>query len=1856
MIKPKIATLLLLMSLWIWLPKANAAIPNSEREALIALYNATGGANWTNNSGWLGAVGTECGWYRVSCTNDHVSSLDLGVNQLSGSIPTQLGQLSQLQYLSLSNNQLSGAIPSELGQLSQLQTLYLSGNQLSGSIPIELGQLNQLQYLDLRENQLSGAIPAEFGQLSQLKALYLPNNQLSSLIPVQLGQLSQLQGLDLRYNQLSGTIPTQLGQLTQLQGLDLRYNQLNGAIPAELGQLSQIEALWLSGNQLSGTIPAELGQLSQLNVLWFSGNQLSGAIPTELGQLSQLKELYLDGNQLNGTIPAELGQLNQLHRLGLAVNLLSGAIPNELSQLSQLQYLNLEWNQLTKVPLQIVQLSGLFGFAVYRNCINPATLDAEVIAFLNQKDPYWQQQNAACPVIPATPPPKITEGIIPDTGLHFEVTLTNPLPDGYGVFLDFDNQQGTWLLQSEAGGHLPLLAQGNNVFATDYVLAHPGIRSVRAGIFYLNGDSDPSNDTLVGSYSAPATCTLPSCLEAIVRPDSIGDPAITGSGSELFKNVDVANGNYHLAATDISVDGKGPAFAFSRAYNSLALKPWSFGYEAKASFLSGTYNRQIAIGPREDGHIQYFYKDMDDLWYTLNPGNFEQLVENPDGSLVLYSQGNRLYRFASPLAAADGRLLSIEDRLGNALTFSYNAGNKLTGATDANGRAYTISRDPNNRIQRVTDFTGRYVEYGYDSNGMLISVRNLRGNSQQYSYVGTLGDDRFRLADIIDPRGNLQMSIDYAPVTFTISGKTDTQNRVVTLTDGLNNSTEIAYPYIDVSPRFANTEATTITQPTVDSVNNNVAFLLDRKRTRVDKRLDTINAPAYVKSRYYNVVQDRQHLAESSLVNQTVDPKDAATSITYDTIARNRPNVITDALNGTHLASYNSVANQQNLMALTLSQQPGGAITQFQNHTPTGLAATIIDPLNNTTNRTFDPQNNYWLTQATNPRGNSTIYAYDEFGHVTSTIEPLNRQSSRSYDALGRVSEEISPSGLHTLYSYDEHGNVLSKIQQATGINYSSYSGYDESDNLLWSIDPRGHRTDYYYDALNRKIEERYRVAGELHSRLYSYDALGRLRSVTNERGHTSTTHYDTRNQVTEKINPHSETTRYRYDANGNVASVTDSAGRTLTYSYDALNRKTQQLDANGNTQTWSYHPNGQVASHTDGRGKVSFYVYDVAGRLIQTTEAGLVSSASYDANGNVHTVTDANGYNSTRYEYDELDRRISTMMHGGETWRYKYDIAGNLTMEITPTGEKTLQNFDALGRLIQRSEYGDFKVNNQLTRQINYSYDANSNVTSISQGGNTVSYTYDALNRISSVTDQYGQTLSYAYDKVGNRTRLTYPGNKTVNYAYDNADRLLSLTDWLNHTTNYSRNAAGQISEVVNGNGSKSQYGYDAAGRLIQLKNLQANGSVISSHDLTLDGAGNITQAEVTLPLLPILPASVSNLIYADNNHLVEAGSTSYSRDTSGRIVQITANGNGTQTIYNFDINDHISSISQGSTTLSRYGYDLNDNRISQTQNGTETRYVIDSLSALPNVVAETSAQGGILRYYIYGEGLVSQIDAGGNSHYYHFDPTGHTLALTDANGSITDKYAYTPYGHTTSQGSTPNPFKFVGKHGVMDDGNGLHYMRARYYKEDIMRFMSLDALHGDMLTPQALNRYAYVQGNPVNLIDPSGNLFCFLFFTCEEEKKADVIDKIETTINDAKKIAEVGQIIQDTFEKQKGEYYLLSVINDGLNEIDDILNDYKEAKDIKNKFDDLIKYSEKVKNNQNADGLILLRAFENFNEYLPDEIKNHIIGLNLVSQGTFTDSAAVNWNSFEGITGYGAYQDLCAKGNKDACDLIIH
>ncbi len=213
----------------------------AEKDTLIALYNSTNGENWTTNTNWL--TGDPCtnNWHGIDCDQSaNIVRILLYNNNLFGTIPAELGDLNNLEWLWLDNNVLSGSIPVQLGNLANLEQLDLSGNELSGSIPAALGNLAALEWLKLEGNELSGAIPAELGGMANLLYLLAYNNELNGLIPAELGNLGNLKWLWLDNNLLSGPIPTQLGNLTALESMDLASNQLSGTIPSTLASLSNL--------------------------------------------------------------------------------------------------------------------------------------------------------------------------------------------------------------------------------------------------------------------------------------------------------------------------------------------------------------------------------------------------------------------------------------------------------------------------------------------------------------------------------------------------------------------------------------------------------------------------------------------------------------------------------------------------------------------------------------------------------------------------------------------------------------------------------------------------------------------------------------------------------------------------------------------------------------------------------------------------------------------------------------------------------------------------------------------------------------------------------------------------------------------------------------------------------------------------------------------------------------------------------------------------------------------------------------------------------------------------------------------------------------------------------------------------------------------------------------------------------------------------------------------------------------------------------------------------------------------------------------------------------------------------------
>lgn len=189
--------------------------------ALFSIYHDTGGPNWTNNTNWL--VGALSTWHGV-IVNDagQVTHLNFLNNQLTGEIPSEIGNLTALQWLELSQNDLSGPIPSEVGNLTELTFFSVFANQLNGSLPAELGNLTKLDHLQLGANTFQGMLPPELGNLTALRFLFAFGNQFEGNIPATFGMLSALTNLDISNNpSMTGTLPI---ELTGLPLADFWFN------------------------------------------------------------------------------------------------------------------------------------------------------------------------------------------------------------------------------------------------------------------------------------------------------------------------------------------------------------------------------------------------------------------------------------------------------------------------------------------------------------------------------------------------------------------------------------------------------------------------------------------------------------------------------------------------------------------------------------------------------------------------------------------------------------------------------------------------------------------------------------------------------------------------------------------------------------------------------------------------------------------------------------------------------------------------------------------------------------------------------------------------------------------------------------------------------------------------------------------------------------------------------------------------------------------------------------------------------------------------------------------------------------------------------------------------------------------------------------------------------------------------------------------------------------------------------------------------------------------------------------------------------------------------------------------------
>lgn len=360
-------------------------VVQSDYEALVALYNATDGDNWHNNSNWDITNNTvDNNWYGLEVTDQRVVKITLLQNNLTGQLPPEIGNLTALEQLLLSANNLTGSIPPEIGNLTELELLYLSVNELTGEVPAELGNLTSLTSLYLNNNSFTGAIPPELGNLTALEEAYLLACGFTGDIPVFFKDLPDLTTLFIGANPFSpGPLPVELTESTSLQHLNMYYTSRTGPIPDAYFNWNSLQSLKLDANQLSGDLPAELLQLPNLTHLALSDNQLTGSLPTQIGPV--LTSLSVGNNQITGPVPEAMFLLSVFDA---GSNQLSGTLPESLSFVpSEMLTFAVENNQLEgSVPDYFFSATSLSTFNISNNQFSgdvPAQLTSVVSGTLD---------------------------------------------------------------------------------------------------------------------------------------------------------------------------------------------------------------------------------------------------------------------------------------------------------------------------------------------------------------------------------------------------------------------------------------------------------------------------------------------------------------------------------------------------------------------------------------------------------------------------------------------------------------------------------------------------------------------------------------------------------------------------------------------------------------------------------------------------------------------------------------------------------------------------------------------------------------------------------------------------------------------------------------------------------------------------------------------------------------------------------------------------------------------------------------------------------------------------------------------------------------------------------------------------------------------------------------------------------------------------------------------------------------------------------------------------------------------------------------------------------------------------------
>jgi len=1192
----------------------------------------------------------------------------------------------------------------------------------------------------------------------------------------------------------------------------------------------------------------------------------------------------------------------------------------------------------------------------------------------------------------------------------------------------------------------------------------------------------PFDDGIPDSEDQAKNAGKPPCQNSVANP------------------ANVATGNKYEEALDLVVSTPGIPLEFRRSYNSQIIFDgplgygWTHTYDVSLGVVQTSPTKRIRIGD-SDGRALYFSEVQQTSTEILFGGEsgvkdrLRQVISTGE-YFLRRKEGNLTYKFGS-----DGKLLQISDPNGNTLTLTY-AGGLLTQVSNNFGKSLSIQYN-GGRISSITDPKNQSIFYEY-TNGDLTKVTYPDQNFLSYAYlnhnltdeydtnnnlIGHWGyDNRHR---VINYYSHIKDAVHQEEINLTYQvGST-----VVTRSPGTTTYTTAVIDSIDVVQQIEGCS-------TCGSVNKSFQYSNRLDLTQVTS-IDGSNQYT-TQYNYDNPPNWWEQVGEIIQMTEALGwPEQRIASYAY-THRIDDPFLLTQSTE-----TVKSVVDTQQNKVTTFTYDTAGNTLSRQE---TGYVLIDGTPTQRTYTTSYQYNTFGQLTQINGPRTDvsdiTTFEYYQDIpgegnnrAQLKAIVNALSQRTEFSqYDANGNVGKIKDPNNLETQYTYDERNRIKTITNLSTTAQTQFF--YDILGNLSYIILPEANRIDFTYslanklieikDSLNNKIQYQYDVEGN-RSREEIKDPQGTLKKYLDFT-------YDAYNRLKKIINPDANFTEYGYEGRGNTTSMKDPKNNPLTtYGYDSLSRLKVMTQPLSTITGYGYDTQDKQVSVTDPKGNTTYYYNDDFGRKNQASSPDTgITDYLYDEAGNLIQRFDTKE-TVVSYTYDALNRMTAIQFPSdpSQNISFTYDSPsvtngiGRLTGRVDPSGSYTFY-YDAQGNLNKEE-----KTISSILYTTQYNYNKNNILTSIAYPtGRTITYTPDGVGRISQVSTTLNgnpKTLASAitYLPYGRITGLTYGNGLSLTQGYDNQYR---------------------ISPIVVGSILNLTYGYDPNGNINSILD-----AINPPGGQALETPGTYSYQTGTNKLTHIEGTPSIDYGYDSNGNITTENTWTYIHDMSNQLVRVLSGGNQVAE-YTFNgAGQRIKKVTQTETRI--FHYDL-----------------------LGHIIAETNQSGQMLAEYIYlGDQLLTMIKPGEAAYYFHNDHLGTPQVLTDGNGSVAWKAAYTPFGEAViSVATVENPFRLPGQY--YDPETGLHYNYFRYYNPQIGRYITPDpiGLEG------GINLFSYVGNNPVNLIDPQGQ-GPILFRICVALMAADVGYTIYEVDKFAKEQEDTRRKIHDITKSCKTEEDLL-------------------------------------------------------------------------------------------------------------------